>query len=181
MSVDYEKLIDLMNLAGKLKRLKRTGWIETGISNPESVSDHTYRVTLLAMILSDLKNLDTEKVLKMSMIHDLPESIIGDLTPDQKEENHQSTEDRAMMEILSLIPPQSRKEYAIIWREYQEMTSDEAELVYAADKLEMILQAHEYSSEKIGLSKIQNFFETQVPEEYEFFRKAIIGRFHLDK
>ena len=97
MSVDYEKLIDLMSLAGKLKRLKRTGWIETGIPDPESVSDHTYRVTLLAMILSDLKNLDTEKVLKMSMIHDLPESIIGDLTPDQKKENHQSTEDRAMM------------------------------------------------------------------------------------
>jgi putative hydrolase of HD superfamily len=70
----------LMKHSGKLKELKRTGWVESGILEPESVADHSYRTTLLAMILSDQKGLDTLKTVKMALLHDLVESVTGDLT-----------------------------------------------------------------------------------------------------
>ena len=175
--MNYEQLLDFFILAGKLKHIQRTGWIETGIINPESVSDHTYRVSLLAMILSDLKQLDTEKVLKMSLIHDLPESILGDLTPIQKKEGHQQLENRVMKKILNLLPQGLESKYLEIWHEFQKMTSDEAELVYAADKIEMVLQAYEYSEKEIDPNRIERFLNTKVPKNYEELYNVISKRY----
>jgi len=175
--VNYEQLLDFLILAGKLKHIQRTGWIETGIINPESVSDHTYRVSLLAMILSDLNNLDTGKVLKMSLIHDLPESILGDLTPNQKKDDYQMLESQAMEKILNLLPQDLDNEYSELWYEFQEMASEEAELVFAADKIEMILQAYEYSEKEIEPNRIERFLNTRVPDEYSELKNVISQRF----
>jgi putative hydrolase of HD superfamily len=175
--VKYEGLIDFLILAGKLKQIQRTGWIKTGITNPESVSDHTFRVSLIAMILSDLKRLDTEKVLKMSLIHDLPESILGDLTPSQKKEDHRQLENQEMKKILSLLHPDLEYEYSKLWYEFQEMTSSEAELIYAADKLEMLLQAFEYSEKEIDPNRIEQFLDTKIPKNYRGLYNLIINRY----
>ena len=44
-----------------LKNIQRTGWkTKLHISNPESVADHSYMMTVMAMIMSDIKNLNTE-------------------------------------------------------------------------------------------------------------------------
>jgi putative hydrolases of HD superfamily len=61
----------LMLNAGKLKELKRTGWVESEVSDPESVADHSYRVALLTMVLSDKEGLDTLKAVRISLLHDL--------------------------------------------------------------------------------------------------------------
>ena len=54
-------LIEFCKFAGKLKRTKRTGWVErVGIKDGESVADHSYRVALMAMVLADERKLDTE-------------------------------------------------------------------------------------------------------------------------
>ena len=66
----------------RLKRVKRAGWIsKVKVHNPESVADHTYSMCAMCMVLSDLLRLDTERVLKMVILHDLAESIIGDYMP----------------------------------------------------------------------------------------------------
>jgi putative hydrolase of HD superfamily len=175
--VNYEELLDFLILAGKLKQIQRTGWIEIGIINSESVSDHTYRVSLIAMILSDLKELDTEKVLKMSLIHDLPESILGDLTPSQKKHDHRQLENQEMKKILDLLPPDLECKYSELWYEFQEMTSDEAELVYAADKLEMLLQAFEYSEKETDPNRIDQFLDMKVPKKYRGLYNVILNRY----
>ena len=67
-----------------LKNIPRTGWkTKLHISNPESVADHSYMMTVMAMIMSDIKNLNTEKIIKMSLLHDWAESKIGDFMPDE--------------------------------------------------------------------------------------------------
>jgi len=65
-----------------------------GLKNPESVADHAYCVAAIAMVLSDSKKLDSEKILKMAILHDLAESITGDLTPEDGPK--QKKEDAAM-------------------------------------------------------------------------------------
>ena len=63
-----------------LQRQKRTGWIKSGIEEPESVADHSYRAALLAMVVP-LTGVDAGRCMRMALVHDLAESIVGDITP----------------------------------------------------------------------------------------------------
>lgn len=102
-----EGLIDFLSIVGRLKRLPRTGWVEAGIKEPESVADHSFRTAVLAMIPADLEGLDSDKVMRMALLHDLAEVETGDLTPDQKSERggaYASEERRASGRVLSPLP-----------------------------------------------------------------------------
>jgi len=77
-------LLDFFNIVASLKTIPRQGWIDKlNIENPESVSDHTFSMSVMAMIFSDIQKLDTLKVLRMSLLHDVAESHTGDITPGQ--------------------------------------------------------------------------------------------------
>ena len=54
-----------------------------GISDAESTADHSFSVTLASLILSELieEPLDRAKLLTIALLHDLPESVIGDIPP----------------------------------------------------------------------------------------------------
>jgi len=70
----------------ELKKLPRSGWkIKLGLKNSESVAEHSYMMSVMSMVLSDMKSLNSEKVLKMAILHDWAESKIGDFMPDQIE------------------------------------------------------------------------------------------------
>ena len=59
----------------ELKNIPRQGWKEKlGINNPESVADHSYSTSVISMILSDLEGLNSEKIIRMALLHDLAES-----------------------------------------------------------------------------------------------------------
>lgn len=67
-----------MILAGKLKWLKRSGWLELRMPEPESVAEHTFRVTILSLILAPFLGLAKEKLTIMAIFHDFAEGIFGD-------------------------------------------------------------------------------------------------------
>ncbi|KAG1743132.1 HD domain-containing protein [Suillus lakei] len=64
----------------RLKTQKRTGWVDNKIPNAESISDHMYRMAILAMCTSD-NTLDVSKCVMMAVVHDLAEAQVGDITP----------------------------------------------------------------------------------------------------
>ena len=52
-----------------LKTIQRKGWKDKlGLKNVESVADHSYSMTIMSMVLSDLLALDTNKILKMALL-----------------------------------------------------------------------------------------------------------------
>jgi putative hydrolase of HD superfamily len=144
-------LAKFFKMTGKLKRTPRSGWVEVGIRKPESVADHTFRTAVLCMVYSDLEGLDELKLLRMALIHDLPEAIIGDLTPSRKTTRSKEEENDAMNQILSLLPKDQREKYMTDWNEYQEGKTREAKAVRQLEKIEMALQAKEY--EEAGLTR----------------------------
>ena len=144
-------LVKFLEISGILKRIQRTGWVDIGVCAPESVADHTFRMAILCMLYADRNNLDTSKMLKMALIHDLPEAIIGDLMPSQKNAKTKKDEKDAICEILSLLPEKQKAEYYAIWTEYQQGETKEAKAARQLDKIEMTLQAKEY--EKMGHDK----------------------------
>ena len=160
---DLKKLIEFCKFAGKLKRLKRTGWVErVGIKDGESVADHSYRVALMAMVLADERKLDTEKIMRMALLHDLGESIIGDWDAletklDGREEEKQRKEDDAMRSILALLPKELEKEYLAVWHEVESRETEESKLFRQIDRLETLMQASEYQAEGYDKKKFEGF------------------------
>jgi putative hydrolase of HD superfamily len=76
------KLLYFFNFVICLKKVRRSGWMfKAGISSAESVADHSFSLSVMAMVFSDLKGLNTERAVKMAIIHDLAESITGDIIP----------------------------------------------------------------------------------------------------
>jgi len=153
----FEKVLDLKNIP-------RQGWKDKlQIDNVESVAEHTYSTAIMSMIYSDLHEFDTEKIIKMALLHDLAESITGDLTPDKiSKKNKHKKENLAMKQILKNLPSKVSESYFEIWSEYQKKSTQEAILVHDIDKLEMAFQAKFYQNEGISKEKLQQFFNDAI-------------------
>jgi putative hydrolase of HD superfamily len=157
---------DFFKISTNLKTIPRQGWIEKlSLENPESVADHTYSMTMISMIISDIENYDSEKILKMSLLHDLSESKIGDFTPEQIEyEKKIQLENNAFDEIMKTLPEKLSESYQNLWKEYQENNSSEAKIVHQIDKLEMIIQAKVYEKKGYSKEKLQTFYDSAKKE-----------------
>lgn len=156
---------DFLKTAMKLKAVPRQGWInKLGLTNPESVADHCYSMAVMAMVFSDLKKLDTEKIIKMTLLHDLAEAITGDLTPDDVSRTEkEKMENRAMKKILATLPKSLRANYEKLWTEYQQNRTGESRLLHQIDKLEMAMQAKSYGK-KFTKKQLMPFFDSAKSE-----------------
>ena len=125
---------DLMTYLG-LKDVLRQGWVNAGVESPESVAAHSWGMAVLALKLCP-DDLDLEHVLKLCLVHDLPEVVVGDLTP-QDDVSTKSADERAAMEQLA-------PEWVSLFDEYEQQTTPEAVFVKSLDKLDMALQAKVY-------------------------------------
>ena len=125
---------DLMAYLG-LKDVLRQGWVNAGVESPESVAAHSWGMAILALKLCP-SDLNLEHVLKLCLVHDLPEVIVGDLTPDD-DVSTKSADERAAMQQLA-------PEWVTLFDEYERQTSAEAIFVKSLDKLDMALQAEVY-------------------------------------
>jgi putative hydrolases of HD superfamily len=158
-------LLEFLRLVGKLKKLKRTGWIRSGVVEPESDSDHMHRAAICAMLIPSTLHegtlIDRDRCIRMALTHDLCESIAGDYTPHckiSKEEKHR-LEREAMLEIRTMLGGSPvGQELLDLWEEYEAGTTPESRFVKDIDKFEMILQADEYEVDQ-GL-KLDSFFDS---------------------
>ena len=116
------------------------------------------------MVLSDMKSVDSEKVLKMAILHDWAESKIGDFMPEQIGYDKKSElENYAMSEILESLPQKIQDNYQNIWDEFLSRETPESKLVYELDKLEMALQAKIYEKD-VDPEKVKPFIISAVEQ-----------------
>ena len=167
------QLLSFFESVLRLKSVKRAGWVsKAGISNAESVSDHTYSMCAMGMILSDMLGLDTERVMKMIIIHDLAESIIGDYMPNEiTREKKRLEEGKAMSCILYQVPSVVRSSYEMIWQEYQANKTRAAKFVHKLDKLEMAVQSIQYMNQGYSSKVLLQFFASA---------RRSLGKFDID-
>ena len=148
-----ERLLSTMRfylLATQLKYKIRSGWDKThwNVSKEriESVAEHVYGTCILALsIYSNFEvNVDINKVIKMLVLHEIGEVIIGDITPydNVTKEEKMEKEHAAMQEVLGDLI--RKDEYYSLLMEFDEHKTAEAIFAYHCDKFEAVIQAKVY-------------------------------------
>ncbi|KAH9849835.1 HD domain-containing protein [Lenzites betulinus] len=149
----------------RLKTQKRTGWVNHNVPGPESISDHMYRMSVLAMCTSD-PDLDVSKCVMMAVVHDLAEAQVGDIAPSdgipkaEKRRLEAEAMHNFVHEMLHNSPAAQRIE--ALWKEYEEGETKEAKFVKDLDRFEMACQASEYERNH-GMKTLQPFFDSSLP------------------
>ncbi len=148
MNEKVNNVIKFYNLAATLKDKIRSGWKLWHIAKErlESVAEHIYGTCILAIAIdSEFKiNGDLNKVLKMLVLHELEEIIIGDITPydNISKEEKLAKGKLAVSEILDNLV--KKEEYEKLLDEFNEHKTNESIFAYECDKLEADLQAKIY-------------------------------------
>lgn len=134
----------LLEYSEKLKHLPRSGWLKKGIETPETVAAHSWQMALMALALSGRvdTSYDFNKVIKLCLCHDLAESIIGDITPNETAYQQKTkVEEKAMDKIAE---EGDFPEAILLFEEYEKKQTPEAQLAQDLDKIDMYMQALDY-------------------------------------
>ena len=170
------KIIEYYTLTQKLKNLIRTGWQDWQVSGErlESVAEHVYGTQMLAIAMYSEYHydFDLKKVILMLAIHELEETVIGDLTMFMiSREEKQEKAHKAVSEILA--PLSVGEELKDLILEFDERKTDEARFAFFCDKLECDLQARIYDEEhRVILSGQENIATTADDEVRRLLNSA---------
>ena len=137
-------------LCNRLKDLIRSGWKKWNVNRDrlESVAEHVYGVQSLAIAMYSEYNYDIDiyKVILMLAVHELEETVIGDLTVwDTTSEDKTNKGHKAVEKILSDLVRGDEIRNLIF--EFDERKTAESIFAYHCDKLECDLQCKLYDEE----------------------------------
>ena len=141
MKEEYENQIAFIKELARLKDVSRTAWTREG--RQESVAEHSWRLAVFAMVLEEqLEGVDSNKVIRMCLIHDLGEAYEGDVSATVQVDPGEKlkTEETAVLTLLAPLPERMREKFLDLWWEYNRGETREARIAKAIDKMETILQ-----------------------------------------
>lgn len=139
------KQIEFILEADRVKQIIRRSRITDG-SRYENDGEHMWHVALAAMVLAEHaeEEIDTARVIRMLLVHDLVEIDAGDAFPYDtggsaaKEVAERAAADR----IFALLPDDQRDEVRELWEEYESKATSEARFAGAVDRLLPVLLNH---------------------------------------
>lgn len=137
-----KELLSILAVAGRLKDTTRH--CDTPGGRRESVADHSWRIALMAMLLtSEFPDTDMDRVIRMCLIHDLGEAFTGDIPAFDKSAADTGLEDRLLADWVAAMPPETRQEWTALLAEMDALQTPEARLYKALDKLEAVISHDE--------------------------------------
>lgn len=170
-----QNVINYYVTCNKLKNVIRTGWQDWNVKREriESVAEHVYGVQMLAIAMKSeyQYDIDIMKVIFMIAIHELGESVIGDITMFQiSNEEKEAIEHEAVHNILGGLL--DGEEIEALFLEFDEHKTKEAIFAYQCDKLECDLQSKLYDEEGcVDLNNQENNKNAQDPKVKELLEK----------
>ncbi|KAL9929823.1 uncharacterized protein ACN427_013568 isoform 1-T7 [Glossina fuscipes fuscipes] len=169
-------ILQFMELIGNLKHTKRTGWVLRDVNDCESISGHMYRMSILTFLLDGSEGLDQIRCMELALVHDLAESLVGDITPfcGVSKNEKRAMELKAMQDICKLIEPRGKR-IMELFEEYELGESAESRFVKDLDRLDMVMQAFEYEKRDNCLLKHQEFFDSTAGKFNHPFVKKLVS------
>ncbi|KAF8856821.1 hypothetical protein BDZ45DRAFT_675179 [Acephala macrosclerotiorum] len=196
--------VPFFHMLERLKTTKREGWRRFGIKDGESISDHMYRMSLITMFAppSLSSRIDVQRCVKMALIHDMAEALVGDITPvdgvakHEKNRRESTTMDYFEKSLLGRVNGGvTGKDIKAIWQEYEDSKTLESKFVHDVDKIELILQMVEYEKRedrkldlgefswvatRIELDEVKEWSEALLKEREDFWAGKAHNTFSED-
>lgn len=170
-----ENVFDFYLMATVLKYIKRSGWDSKHWNikgeRVESIAEHIYGTCILAIAMeSEFEfDIDLNKVLRMLILHELEEVIIGDITPlDNISESEKLL--RGHQAIKKVLAPLKKKDmYINLIIEFDEHKTNESIFAYHCDKMEANLQAKYYQDNGCvdDILELEIFNHSRIKNVYE--------------
>lgn len=151
MKSQLSSIMDVLKLAERLKFELRHSYTSNG--RRESVAEHTWRMSLMAVLIEPLlpQKPDMSRLLKMIIIHDLVEAEATDIpvldilrNPSLKEQKVKE-EQAAIENLRKKLAGTNGQEIYDLWYEFEHKETYEAKVANALDKLEAQLQHNDAS------------------------------------
>lgn len=135
--------IEFLRVASRLALVKRAGYVLDGSRN-ESVAEHTWMVSLLAVTLRSridpADSLDWERIVTMVILHDLPEVLAGDAFAHDAAARGRASriEQEAALKVFVLLNSDSGPALLVDWLEFEAGITPEARVARALDRLQAL-------------------------------------------
>jgi len=140
--MDPRFLLQQLHVVERLKDTVRHCYTSGG--RRESVAEHSWRLCLFAYFLRDeFPELDMDKVIRMCMIHDLGECFTGDIPTFMKTDADADKEDDLLQRWVDTLPEPYCADMTALYAEMNALSTAEAKLYKALDKLEAVIQHNE--------------------------------------
>ena len=146
MELQIASILKVLTLAERLKFELRHSYTSSG--RQESVAEHTWRMSLMAVLIEPLlkQKVDTARLLKMIILHDLVEAEAKDISaldvlrnPEIKIQK-QKNEKRAIENLRTALTETNGQEIYDLFYEFENKETYESKVANALDKLEVQLQ-----------------------------------------
>jgi len=140
MAKDVGAIVDFLFEVGILAETPRSGFYFLG-SGKQSVAEHICRDVFIGFVLAQMeKGVDTEKVMKLCLFHDLAEARTSDLNY-VHQKYAQADEKKAIRDVARTVP--FGEDIKDLISEYRARRTKEAKLAKDADNIEWILSLKE--------------------------------------
>ena len=136
-----EKIIDFLQVIEPLKSTLRHNWTKSG--RQESAAEHTWRIAILFIMAQEYFKFEVDviKVIKMILVHDIPELMEGDVPAFSKKKHGKVLKEILIAkEIFSKAPAPFDKEFFELFKEFEAGETMEAKVAEALEKIESQLQ-----------------------------------------
>ena len=142
-----DSLLEMLLEVQRLDRIPRMGFLLRGVSDPESVTEHSWHLTFLVWTLApSIPRLDSARAIEMALVHDLAELRLGDLPMTASRYLSPEIKNKAEREALSDLAAPLAHRASELLDEYQHGNSLEARTVKACDKLQLMLKVTAYEN-----------------------------------
>ena len=126
----------------KVKNIFRQTWLSDG-KRKENDAEHAWHAALMAVLLAEYSNepVDTLKVVKMLLIHDLVEIDAGDsyAYDEAAQATAHEREQKATDRIFGMLPKDQEEEFRSLWDEFEEYETPEARFAHVMDNFQPLL------------------------------------------
>lgn len=176
--MNAREYLEILHTAEKLKDTPRHCTTTNG--RTESVAEHSWRVSLMAMLLRrEFPDVDMDRVVDMCLIHDLGECFTGDIPTFVKTDNDRSTEDILLDQWLDTLPEDISKDLKALYAEMEAQETKESKIFKALDKLEALIQHNEspistWSENEYELNKTYAFNTVEFDKWLTDLRQEIL-------